>query len=338
MGRRYTAQARTANIFNALSNILGLSPHLDFRRLRYFVTVAEELHFGRAAKRLQVAQPALSQQIRKLENELGVELFHRERGRRIVLTEPGAVLLDEGRRVLARASDAVLSTQRAARGETGSLRVAFAPSTAVSVLPLCVRIFRQSRPQVRLDLREMLSDEMAQAIRTGDFDVGLMRAPTNPAGLVLEVIAEEPLFVALPSGHRLAGEDRLTVEELAEEPLVASSSVAASGWHQDVFSLYRRRGIAYTVAQEVSTIQAQLGLVAAGVGIALVPSSVRELQLAGISMLPVDAPLLKLLVGRREGKPSATLEQFVDSVREAGTEWSRKAQPQDAALPAASDG
>jgi DNA-binding transcriptional LysR family regulator len=298
--------------------------------LRYFVTVAEELHFGRAAKRLQVAQPALSQQIRKLEQELGVELFHRERGKRIVLTEPGAVLLDEGRKVMQRANAAVLSTQRAARGEIGSVRVGFAPSSAVSVLPLCVRMFRHRRPQVRLELQEMLSEEMANALRAGDFDVGLVRAPTNASGLVLEVIAEESLFVALPSGHWLAGRRRVSIGELADEPLVASSRVGASGWHEDVFALYRRSGLTPSIAQEVSTIQAQLGLVAAGVGVALVPSSVRELQLAGISMLPVDAPPLKLLVARREGKPPATLEQFIDCVREAGSEWSRRAR--DAAL------
>jgi DNA-binding transcriptional LysR family regulator len=297
--------------------------------LRYFVTVAEELHFGRAAMRLQIAQPALSQQIRKLEQELGVELFHRERGKRIVLTEPGAVLLDEGRSVMRRASDAILSTQSAARGEIGSLRVGFAPSSAVSVLPLCVRMFRHRRPQVRLELHEMLSDEMAKALRAGDFDVGLVRAPTDASGLVLEVIAEEPLFVALPSGHRLAGRRSVSIRELADEPLVASSRIGASGWHEDVFSLYRRRGITPNIVQEISTIQAQLGLVAAGVGVALVPRSVRELQFAGISMRPVtDAPLLKLLVARREGKPPATLEQFIDCVREAGTEWSQRAEPQ----------
>jgi DNA-binding transcriptional LysR family regulator len=300
--------------------------------LRYFVAVAEELHFGRAAKRLQITQPALSQQIRKLEQELGVELFHRERGKRIVLTEPGAVLLDEGRRVMQRASAAALATQRAARGEIGSLRVGFAPSSAVSVLPLCVRTFRQDRPRVRLELQEMLSDEIANALRAGDFDVGLVRAPADPSGLVLEVIAEEPLFVALPSGHRLAGRRRVSIRALADEPLVASSKVGAPGWHEDVFSLYRSRGFTPSVALEVSTIQAQLGLVAAGLGVALVPSSVRQLQFAGISMLPVDAPLLKLFVARRAEEPLATVEHFLNCVREAGVEWSQAAQPRNPAL------
>jgi DNA-binding transcriptional LysR family regulator len=316
-----------------LSDTFSLSPQLDLRRLRYFITVAEELHFGRAAQRLQIAQPALSQQIGKLERELGVELFHRERGKRIVLTEPGGVLLEEGRRVMQRASAATLSTQRAARGEIGTLRVGFSPSSAVSVLPICVRMFRQRRPQVRLELQEFLSEEMASAIRTGDFDVGLLRAPTNPSGLVLEVIAEEALFVVLPSGHRLARRRRLSIRDLAGEPLVASSPAGASGWHEDVHALYRRSGLTPSIVQEVSTIQAQLGLVAAGIGVALVPSSVRELQLAGISMRPVAAPRLRLLVATRDEQPAATLEHFVECVREAGTEWSKNAHAREAAVP-----
>lgn len=233
------------------------------------------------------------------------------------------VLLEEGRQVLKRAGDAALSTQRAARGEIGTLRVAFAPSSAVSVLPLCVRVFRQRRPQVRLELKEMLSESTASALRAGDFDVGIVRAPTNPEGLALEVIAEESLFVALPRGHRLVGRRRVSVRDLAGEPLVASSPVDASGWHEDVFALYRRAGLAPRVAQEVSTIQAQIGLVAAGLGVALVPSSVRELHLAGIATVPVEAPPLKLLVARKEGFVPATVEHFIDCVREVGGEWSR---------------
>lgn len=308
-----------------MSDTLNLSPLLDLRRLRYFVTVAEELHFGRAAQRLQIAQPALSQQIRKLERELGVELFARERGKKATLTEPGAVLLEEGRRVMERASDAVLAAQRAARGELGILRVGFSPSSAISVLPLSVRLFRERRPNVHLDLEELLSDEIASQLRSGDRDIGIVRSPLDPSELVLEVVAKEKLFVALPVGHPLAGRRRITVRSLAHEPLITSSRVGASGWHRDVYALYQRRGLTPSIAQEVSTIQAQLGLVAAGIGIALVPSSVKELKLAGIITIPVDAPMLKLLVARRDEKATAAQERFVQCVREAGTAWSRAA-------------
>jgi DNA-binding transcriptional LysR family regulator len=307
--------------FSPVSDTLNLSPLFDLRRLRYFVTVAEDLHFGRAALRLQIAQPALSQQIRKLERELGVELFARERGKKATLTEPGAVLLEEGRRVLARAGDAALATQRAARGEMGVLRVGFSPSSAISVLPLSVRLFRERRPNVHLELEELLSDEIAAQLRSGDRDIGIVRSPVDRSGLELEIVAKEKLFVALPVGHPLAGRRRITIRSLAYEPLVTSSPVGASGWHRDVYALYRRRGLTPSIAQEVSTIQAQLGLVAAGIGIALVPSSVEQLHLAGIITIPVDAPMLRMLVARRDGNPTAAQEQFVQCVREAGAAW-----------------
>jgi DNA-binding transcriptional LysR family regulator len=294
---------------------------LELRRLRYFVAVAQELHFGRAALRLQIAQPALSQQIRKLEGELGVELFHRARGKGVTLTTAGEVLLEEGVRVLQRADAAATATRSAARGEIGSLRVGFAPSSAVSVLPLGVRSFRERRPHVRLQLEEMLSDELADAVRRGDVDVALIRAPGDRTGLVLEVVTEEQLFVAVPGEHRLAGRSRVTIRALADEPLIASSPTGASGWHRDVFALYEKNGLAPSVAHEISTIQAQLGFVAAGLGIALLPSSIAELHTTGVSMIPVAAPLLKLYVARADSPPSPALEQFIDAMREAGREW-----------------
>jgi DNA-binding transcriptional LysR family regulator len=228
--------------------------------------------------------------------------------------------------VLLRADAAAIAVQRAARGETGSLRVGFAPSSAVSVLPLAVRMFRDRRPHVGLELKEMLSDEVADAVRAGDVDVGLLRAPSNQGGLVLEVVSEERLFVAVPIGHRLAGRNRVTIQALADEALVASSPQGASGWHRDVLALYRQRGLTPTIAHEVSTIQAQLGFVAAGLGSALVSSGIAELRPNGVAMIPVDAPLLKLLVARAETSASPALDQFVESVRDAGREWSVSAE------------
>jgi DNA-binding transcriptional LysR family regulator len=294
-----------------------ISASVDLKRLRYFVAVAEELHFGRAAERLHIAQPPLSQQIRKLEQELGVELFRRSRGKRAELTTAGRVLLDEGRRALDHVDRAALAAQRAAHGELGDLRVGFAPSTATGVLPLAVREFRRRVPGVRLELFEFRSDALAEELRSAELDIGLLRRPTNLSGLILEVIAEERLLAALPEGHRLAASTMLSAADLAREPLISGDRVGSRAWFEEIAALYHSVGVAPQVIQEVSTVQAQLGLVAAGLGVAIVPSAIRTV-VPGVTMVPIEAPLVRLFVGHADAGLRPAARHFLVCAREAG--------------------
>jgi DNA-binding transcriptional LysR family regulator len=296
----------------------SLSASLDLRRLRYFVAVAEELHFGRAAQRLHVAQPALSMQIRKLEHELGVALFTRARGMPVSLTEPGALLLDEARRLLDRAGRLGTTARRAARGEIGHVEAGFVPSIAVTLLPAVVGAMRRQFPDIYLGLTELGSDDIADAIRADNLDVGLVRPPLNTSGIKLEVVWVEDLVAALPSAHPLARRQRLSFKALAQEPLVISTRAGSPSWHEDIFALYRRYGLSARIGQEVSTLPAQLGLVSAGVGIALLPRCVTAMQIPGVILQPVTGtPKLQLLVATRNGPPGPALQNFLDCIRQA---------------------
>src|SRR5687768_10910437 len=178
---------------------------MELRHLRYFVAVAEELHFGRAAARLRVAQPALSQQIKQLERELGVTLLARTR-RRVALTEPGRLFLTEARRTLAQAASAVEVARRAAAGHAGRLRIGHVDIALWGVLPTLVRVYRERYPGVALSLRETLPARQLAALRAGELDVGIGPPPTSGPFETAPVSAD-PVLLALPSGHRLAAQE-----------------------------------------------------------------------------------------------------------------------------------
>jgi DNA-binding transcriptional LysR family regulator len=291
---------------------------MDYRRLRYFLVLAEELHFGRAAARLNMAQPPLSQQIRKLENELGVELLHRERGRPVELTDAGQALLHEGRRALVQAERAASAAQRAGRGEVGHLRVGFAPSAAIDVLPNIVRAFTARFSAIGLSLIELESEKQAAELRVSELDVGLIRPPVEETGLVSELISEEPLVVVLPEGHPLAVCDVVEIADLSSESFVMSPRGVAPGWYDEILALCRGHGFSPQIVQEVTTIQARMGLVAAGVGISLLPGSIRSLHRAGVVVIPVNAPPVELRLAWREESRSSILDSFLSCARGVG--------------------
>lgn len=195
---------------------------MDLRRARYFVAVAEELHFGRAARRIRVAQPALSKQVMNLERELGARLLDR-RGRGLELTEAGEVFLRRARRILESVEEAEEATARAGRGETGRLAVGFTGMTLYGVIPRVVRRFRERYPGVDVDLREMCSDAMADALLGGRLNAAFLHPPGDGMagrGLAVEAVLSEPLIVALPEGHDLAGLSEVPLAALAGEPSV----------------------------------------------------------------------------------------------------------------------
>ena len=188
---------------------------MELRQLRYFVAVAEELHFGRAAYRLRIAQPALSRQIQALEKDLLVQLLFRNR-RRVQVTPAGQVFLERARLILARADEAVLATQRAGGGVSGTLNLGFVGSATYDVLPSVLREFLQAAPHVDLTLSEMTVHAQIEALTEKRIDIGLLRLPAKTEGLVFRRIAREPLYVALPGSHRLADSRRCDCRHLRE--------------------------------------------------------------------------------------------------------------------------
>lgn len=287
---------------------------IELRHLRYFIAVAEELHFGRAAQRLGIAQPALSQQIQRLEAEIGAELFHRSR-RRVELSAAGAAMLAQSRRALADASGAVDSARRAARGETGLLTVGFIESAAGLVLPRAVRSFRERHPRVELVLRELGVDAQLAGLHSGVIDVAIVRPPVEGEQLRVETVLEEGLVVAVADDHLLASRRRVGPRTLAGEPLVLISREVVPGLYDQIVAL-QPGGRAAEIAQEASSIQAVLALVAAGIGVSLLPASVRSLDRRGVVLVDLrPSPRSEMLVAARRGDRSPLTESFIAAAR-----------------------
>ncbi|MBV9229224.1 MAG: LysR family transcriptional regulator, partial [Chloroflexi bacterium] len=192
---------------------------MELRHLHYFIAVAEELHFGKAAERLQMAQPPLSQQIRQLEDELGVQLFYRTK-RHVQLTEAGHVFLQEARQTLIQAEQAIVAARRAGRGELGRLAIGFVGSATSDILPTLIRGFQERYPEVELLLRELTTAQQVRALQDGRIHVGILRPPVHDDTLRIETLFKEPLIVALPERHPLSSQVQLPIEALAREHFI----------------------------------------------------------------------------------------------------------------------
>ncbi len=259
------------------------SLRLELRQWRQFAVLAEELHFGRAAVRLHMTQPPLTQAIAGLEQALGVRLFERTK-RSVALTPAGAALLPEVRELLARAHALPEKARAADAGELGRLRLAFVSTIGYELLPRWVRAFRQSRPGVALELTEATGDLQLELLARGEADAGFMLHSPGfaVAGLVHARIASEPLVLALPEAHPLAAHERPTLAALLVEPLVSFPRRILPSVHDAVFNLYHAAGHAPQVAQEAIQMQTIVNLVSAGLGLAWVPQSVMQFQRSGV--------------------------------------------------------
>ena len=294
---------------------------IDLRRLTYFVAVAEELHFGRAAARLHIAQPPLSQAIRKLEDELGVELFRRNR-RRVELTDAGRLLLDNGRPLLQEADRVEALLVKAGRGEAGRLRVGFVGSASYETLPAVLRAFRRDRPEVELTLREMTTPDQLAALGTGRIDVGLVRPPPRDVGPVdVLPLVEERLIAVLPDTHPLAARERVAVAELAEEPFVFFPRRIGVTLYDDVMDVCREAGFAPRVVQEADETHTVVSLVSAGIGVSLLPAAVETIRRPHVVFRPLSGPntQLELAVALRRGDRSPLVGRFVEAARGYGS-------------------
>jgi DNA-binding transcriptional LysR family regulator len=276
--------------------------------------LAEELHFGRAARRLAITQPPLSIAIRNLEDELGVQLLARDR-RRVALTDAGAAFLEQARVVLARAGEAVEAARAASRGEVGRLAIGFM-SASVYTLPV-LREFASSHPGVRLELRELTLPQQFAALEKGDIHVGFVRPQPMEAELSSVVVLREPLVVALPSGHRLTKNRRLRAQALAHEPFVMFQRAPGLVLHDIVLKFCLQQGFTPRVVQEASQTHAVVGLVSAGIGVALVPSSAREIRLKGVDLRPLaeTSPQVGTSLAWRSEDNSPVLRAFIATAK-----------------------
>ncbi|MBI0476348.1 LysR family transcriptional regulator [Sphingomonas sp. MA1305] len=258
---------------------------MELRHLRYFVQVAEDLHFARAAARLGISQPPLSLQIRQLEEDIGVRLLERT-SRRVTLTPAGSVFLDAAKRALAEAERGVALARAAARGELGGLRVGFnASAPFIPKVALAINAYRRLFPEVQLALSEVVGHAQIEAIAAGELDVGFLRSATPPglpAELTATRILEERLMVATNPDNPLAGRPDLRLADAAAHPLVVYGNDRGGGFTEELFALIRAGGLEPNVAQSVSEVSTLLGLVAAGVGIAVVAKSLCALQSASL--------------------------------------------------------
>lgn len=312
----------------------------DLRQLRYFVAVAEEQHFGRAAARLSMTQPPLSQAIRALEDTLGVELFARTR-RSVELTAVGADLLPEVRRLLAAAEALRPHAQSLARGEAGVLALAFVSTADYGLLPALLREFGARYPRVRLQLTEATSDVQVEELVAGRIDAGLVIAPVPPrhaAQLAYLSVAREPLVIAMPTALAArtgspradepddanAADDAngwcetpVSLREIAEAPLVVFPRHLAPGFYDTIMDCYGAAGLAPRVGQEAIQMQTIVSLVSAGMGVALVPQSLRHLRRTGVVYRPLAqaAPTIETGLVWRAAEVSPVLAAFIEIVR-----------------------
>jgi DNA-binding transcriptional LysR family regulator len=301
--------------------------HIELRQLRYFVTVAEELHFGRAARRLHMTQPPLSQTIMALEEMLGAPLFERNR-RGVALTAAGEALLPEARRLLEQSAGLAELVQRAATGASGRLSLAFVSSADYSVLPPTLRAYRAEYPQVEITLKEATSDLQLDDLLEGRVDAGLLIPPLpDRARQELEYwpVLSEPLVLAAPEGlPALSARARggkaggaADLRKLAGIPLIIFPRHISPGLYDAILSVFREAGITAEVGQEAIQMQTIVSLVSAGMGIALVPQSVSNLRRPGVEYLPLvqSTPLVETGLAWRRDNASPVLRGFLELMR-----------------------
>ena len=293
---------------------------MNLQRLRYFVAVAEELHFGRAAERLHMSQPPLSQQIRLLERELDTALFDRST-RRVTLTDAGTFLYPEAVRLLSAADgvDRVMDQHR--HGRAGTLRVGFVDSAAYEVMPRVLSEYRRRWPRVGYELHTMSSDEQVQALRAGRIDLGIGRAAAGARNVEATLVMHEPLLVAVGASHRLAAAPQTSLRNLAGESIIGFDRRVSPSLHAVLAGMLGAEGVTYDPIIEATEYATILGFVAAGEGIAIVPASVQTFRPPDLQYVTLRdrSASVRLLLLTSAGEPPPLVAQALDVVAELYT-------------------
>jgi DNA-binding transcriptional LysR family regulator len=295
---------------------------MELRHLRYFVAVAEERHVTRAAARLGIQQPPLSQQIRALETELEVQLFRRK-PRGVELTQAGEALLAEARVILDRVEHATAAARRTARGEAGRIGLGFTSSASFHPLvPRVIRAFREAHPLVALSLEEGGTAELVEGLSAERIDAAFVRSPIGPASeLIVHSVLEEEMVAALPAGHRLAASaaaSRMPLAELAGETFILYRRPLGPGLYDAIIAACQRAGYSPQIGQEAPRMLSTLSLVAAGLGVTLIPASMQRLRVNGVAYRRLDSGaglVAPLSLACRRGESAAAARRFIALVR-----------------------
>lgn len=299
---------------------------MELRHLRYFVVVAEEQNVTRAAFRLHVSQPPLSRQIRDLEEELDVELFHRT-AKSLSLTEAGKIFLSEARAVLLRAEQAVQTARAIAKGDKGQLRVGYAPSLTVELLPRALKIFEPEYPDIRISLHDLSTEECTQRLKARKLDLALIVRPSDSGlrGLIFEKIVSYPLCGAVSTSHPLAKRRSLSLAQFKSERLIAYSREDYPEYLDWLRKLFQPYHFEPEAAEECDGATSLIAAVEAGRGVALVPSSMRCLAGPRLKLLPLTPQPPPAVVGVLFTKPASRwVDEFVTAVKKASLQPSRK--------------
>lgn len=293
---------------------------MELRHLRYFVAVAEELNFTRAAMRLHIGQPPLSQQIQALEEEIGARLFERTK-RRVILTEAGRAFLGSAYRILGETEQAIEQVRRIARGEHGELRIGFTASVPfMALLPNLIQRYRQQRPDVTLTLREMFTPDQYRALEMGQMDLGFVRYTglAIPPAIEVREIRRDTLRLVINASHPLADRGSIALEEVRGEGFIIYPRGVGTGLTALLRRLCQAAGFEPRVVQEAGEVTTQIGLVAAGIGVALLPSPLECVHIAGVRYLPLrdSGTIISLGLAIRRGNTSPLAAEFIANLEQ----------------------
>jgi DNA-binding transcriptional LysR family regulator len=291
---------------------------MELRHLRYFIAVAEELNFTRAADHLNMAQPPLSQQIHQLESELGVELFLRTK-RQVELTAAGEIFLKYAYKILNYIEKAFDAAQRAQRGEIGKITIGFTGTTTFDILPTLIQSYRRCFPLVDVSVLQLGTADQIHCLLNGEINIGILYAPIEDSRLSLEIIRQEPFIIAMPENHPLAADSTpIEVQELSEELFIMTARKTGQSYYDIIVNICHHAGFSPNIEQEVHELQTSISLVAAGMGIALVPSSIQNVQINGIiyRQLKNSTSTLKTALAWRNDENSPFVHSFITLAKE----------------------
>jgi len=290
---------------------------MELRHLRYFVAVAEQLHFRRAAEILHIAQPALSQQIRKLEEEIDVKLFERSR-HKVRLTTAGKAFYENALRILEHADQAVVRARKVESGDAGMLRIGFVSTAAIRVLPAAMKKLQKQVPLAEVALNELAAGEQIEGLYREQLDIAFVHAQLSQDVLKTKVVARDRLIVAVPTSSKLARGQRIDMKDLASRPAIMPAGHSSSGFYEQVRMAYQRAGVHPERIHNTRLLQTGLLLVAAGVGVSLVPESFQSMHVKGVvyKKLKVEPPLCELVAVWRRDNVSPLLKRFIENLPE----------------------
>lgn len=286
---------------------------MELRYLRYFLAVAEELSFTRAAARLNMAQPPLSQQIRKLEAHLGATLFRRTK-RRVELTDAGRVFLEQSYQAMRAIEQGIVLAQRADRGEIGRLAIGILVYVSYTLIPPILREFRARYPEVHIEMRFLTNALQIAALKSGQVDVCFVRPPVDEPNIETRLISRERFVLAMPATHPLAGKAAVSIKQLKDDPFIMYARELGPTFYSSLYQFCAKAGFTPKVALEVSQINAAVGLAGSGIGVALVPQSMNQLHFDNVVYRPIveRAPNVDVLLAWQPGRTSELLQSFID--------------------------